>query len=70
MTKKIFDDGSSIEWVDKETLKYSEQGFSVLVWVDYYRESFLKFGRVINASSIIKWNVYPESSSKAKELKL
>ena len=64
MTKKLFDDGSSVEWVDKETLNYSEHGFSVLVRVDFFRESFFKYGRVIKASSIIEWNVYPESASK------
>ncbi len=56
MTIKIFDDDSSIEWVDKETLKYSESGFSVLIWVDYYKVGFLTYGRVIKTSSIVNWN--------------
>ena len=62
MKKKLFNDGSSIEWVDKETLKYSEKEFSVLIWVDYYKIGFFKYGRVIKASSIEKWNTEAESS--------
>lgn len=62
MKKKAFNDGSSIEWVDKETLKYSEKEFSVLIWVDYYKVGFLTYGRVIKASSIVNWNTTAEGS--------
>jgi len=64
MTKKTFDDGSSIEWIDKETLRYSEKEASVLIWVDYYKVGFLSYGRVVKTSSIMNWNTQLNGSSK------
>jgi hypothetical protein len=55
--KKIsikFPDGSSVAWVDRETLKYSDGSHSVLVWVDF-EPGFFSKGRIIKASSIQEW---------------
>jgi hypothetical protein len=60
--KKIFEDGSSIEWVDKETLKYTESGFSVHIWVDF-EPGFFSNGRIIKSSSIKTKDSLPWSSS-------
>ena len=63
MTNTIkFTDGSSIEWVDKETLRYSDASHSVLVWVDF-EPGFFNSGRIIKASSIIRWESYPPNES-------
>jgi len=56
--KKIFDDGSSIEWISKEGLKYAENGYSVLVWVDY-EPGFFNNSRIIKSSSLIRWQIKP-----------
>ena len=60
----LFDDGSTIDWVDKETLRYSENGYSVSIWVDF-EEGFFNSGRIIKSSSISRWNSYPEGHSEA-----
>lgn len=62
--KKIFKDGSFLEWVDKETLRYVEGGFNVLVWVDYFEEGLFSNGRVIKASSLVKWDSKPQNYSE------
>jgi hypothetical protein len=56
---KLFEDGSSVEWVDKETLKYIRGKFSVLVWVDF-EPGFFSTGRIVKSSSIEKWKTSPE----------
>jgi hypothetical protein len=60
ITKLI--DGSQIEWVDKETLRYSENGYSVLIWVDFEAGLF-KSGRVIKLSSLSNWQTRPKDKS-------
>lgn len=30
-----FYDGTTIEWPDKESLKYSDNGYVAMIWVDY-----------------------------------
>jgi hypothetical protein len=63
MKKKItFDDGSSVEWVDKETLQYREGNYSALIWVDF-EPGIFSSGKVIKASSINKWGSKPEDAS-------
>lgn len=56
---KLFDDGSSIEWIDKETLKYTDNGYSVSIWVDY-EPGFLNNDRIIKSSSLLHWEVKPD----------
>lgn len=61
--KSSFGEGDIlIEWVDKETLRYIENGFSVLVWVDY-EPGFFARGRIVRVSSIKKWEAKPENCS-------
>lgn len=62
MKNCIAEGNSSIEWVDKETLRYTENGFSVLVWVDY-EPGFFSRGRIIKSSSIVKWDEKPDNGS-------
>jgi hypothetical protein len=62
----LLDDGSSLEWVDKETLRYTESSFSVLIWVDF-EAGFFNGGRVIKLSSLATWNSRPEGSSSTIE---
>ncbi|GLI34002.1 hypothetical protein [Desulforhabdus amnigena] len=59
--KKTFDDGSYVEWVDRETLKYTSGDFSVLVWVDF-EPGLFSGGRIIKASSIKNWDAKPAGS--------
>ncbi len=59
---KSFDDGSSVEWIDRETLKYSRGEFSVLVWIDSEPGVF-STGRIIRMSSIRNWETSPEGCS-------
>ena len=54
--------GSSLEWVDRETLRYSEDGFTVLVWVDF-EPGLLRGGRILKTSSIQEWTTKPEGAS-------
>lgn len=53
-----------IDWVDRETLAYCTEGFSVLVWVDY-EEGLFSRGRVIHADSIQHWLDADETSVRA-----
>jgi hypothetical protein len=62
-TKIIFNDGSSIEWVDKETIKYIEGKFSLLIWVDF-APGFFSNERIIKTNSMKSWNTTPESGNK------
>lgn len=56
--KKIsFDDGATVEWVDRETLRYSKEGRSVLVWVDFEKGIFSN-NKVIKSYSIKSWEDY------------
>lgn len=43
-----------IEWVDRETLRYSEEGRSVLAWVDYSL-GFFSNGRILRTESLKHW---------------
>ena len=54
----VFKDGSSIEWIDRETLWYAKDGFSVLIWVDF-EPGFFKSGRILRSSSIKEWASKP-----------
>jgi hypothetical protein len=57
--KKFFYNGKSVEWVDRETLKYSNGGFSALIWVDV-EPGFFPNGKIIKSSTIKNWKTVPE----------
>jgi hypothetical protein len=65
-----FDDASSLEWIDRETLRYSENGHEVSIWVDY-ESGLFKRGRVVKASSIVRWDSKPpeEPASISPEIR-
>ena len=55
----LLDDGSVIEWVEKENLSYTENGFTVSIWVDF-EPGFFDSRRIIKSSSIVRWDSRPE----------
>jgi hypothetical protein len=59
---KVFPDGSSLTWVDRETLRYSDSEYEVLAWVDY-ASGFFSRGRELRRSSIERWLKYPENAA-------
>jgi hypothetical protein len=50
----FFEDGTSLSWVDRETLKYEAGARHLLVWVDY-EAGFFNRGRVIRVESLRLW---------------
>lgn len=50
-----FSDGSSIEWIDRETIKYQEAGRYAFIWVDY-APGFFSRGRILKSNSIEYWH--------------
>ena len=71
--KVAFDDGSSIEWVNRESLRYIEPGYVALLWVDY-EPGFFNRGRVLMMESLRRWHEAPAndafeiSSAKREEI--
>lgn len=58
--KMLFDDGSSIEWSDRESLKYQERdGHMALIWVDF-EPGFFSRGRVLMSESLDRWRLVPD----------
>jgi hypothetical protein len=57
----VFEDGSSIEWIDRETLRYRKGDFSVSIWVDFAPGFFVK-GRILAQSSITNWATKPDGA--------
>ena len=60
--KVLFEDGSSVEWKNRESLKYIERGYVALVWVDY-EPGFFNNGRILKMSSLRRWYEAPPGSS-------
>ena len=58
MKKYMCKNGALIEWVDKETIRYTKNGFSVDIWVDF-EEGFFKRGRILKSESIVLWEKTP-----------
>ena len=61
--KVTFEDGSSVEWSGRDSLKYTEGGSSVYIWVDF-ESGFFSNGKVIKSSSINTWG----GEEKKKEI--
>jgi hypothetical protein len=55
--------GSSLTWVDRETVRYTEGEFSALVWVDY-EPGFFARGRIIRTSSLATWETTPANAQR------
>ena len=53
--------GATVEWVDRETVRYTDNGNSTLVWVDY-EPGFFSSGRVLRTESISKWQAHPSGT--------
>lgn len=53
--QSFFEDGSSITWIDRETVKYEIGDRHVLVWVDY-EGGFFSRGRVVRRQSLARWS--------------
>jgi hypothetical protein len=62
MTQHTFPDGSSIDWVDRETLRYSKGEYSALVWCDF-GEGFFSSERIIRTDSLLNWEKAPQGES-------
>lgn len=56
--KMAFNDGSFIEWADRESLRYIEPGRVALLWVDYETGIFNR-GRVLMMRSLDRWHEAP-----------
>lgn len=54
MSKKVFDDGSSVEWTSRESLRYTEGHLSVSIGVDF-EEGWFKSGRIVRTGTIRSW---------------
>lgn len=53
-----FPDGSTVAWLDRQTVRYERDGFVVLVWIDF--DEGLSIGkRVIKIESIQSWTEIP-----------
>lgn len=66
MPKKTvkFDDGSSIIWKDRESLRYEDAFHVALIWLDF-EPGFFKRGRVLRLESLARWHAYPAGSREA-----
>ena len=56
--RKYFDDGSYMEWESKEGLRYVENGYIALIWLDF-TSGLLSSSRVIKLSSLRCWHKKP-----------
>lgn len=59
-----FDDGSSIAYTSRESVSYSEPGYSVDVWVDM-GASFFSRTRIIKLESIRVWTQAPPGAERS-----
>ena len=59
-----FDDGSRMEWIDRETLRYVDGNLAVAIWTDF-EPGIFSSGRVVRESEIKRWSTSPEDSGSA-----
>jgi len=62
---KNFKDGSIVEWIDKETLRYKKNNCFVDVWVDWKQTGWFSSTRIIKASLLENWNCLDDTITKA-----
>lgn len=68
MKKYMCKNGALIEWIDKETIRYTKNGVSVDIWTDF-EKGFFKRGRVLKSESIVCWGNTPnECTTKISDL--
>lgn len=59
LKEQSFPDGSTVAWLDRQTVRYKRHGFVVLVWIDF--DEGLSIGkRVIKVESIQSWTEMPQ----------
>jgi len=58
-----FPDGSSLRWVDRETLRYKKGAFEVSIWVDF-EPGFFSRGRILRSSSLTEWSAFPSGTAE------
>ena len=61
-SQQEFSDGTTLEWIDRETIRYTEGQSYVDIWVDFAPGFFSK-GRVLRKSSLEQWTETPDSTS-------
>lgn len=64
-SRKTFEDGSCVEWKDRETLIYTEGDRSASIWVEF-EPGWFKSGRIIKSDSVELWDNF----SGAKGIKI
>jgi hypothetical protein len=61
---KNFEDGSVIEWLDKETLRYKKNKCYIDVWVDWKETGWFSSTRIIKVSLLKNWNCTDNTINK------
>ena len=58
----VFDDGSMVTWLDRESVRYTSQDiFVVDIWVDY-KGGVVISDRAIKSELLRKWTTAPEGT--------
>lgn len=53
--KIAFEDGSFVEWEDRESVRYTEDGREALIWVDWEPAGWFSSVRIVKADSVDFW---------------
>lgn len=54
-----FEDGTCVNWLDRQTVEYSKDGRTLLVWIDF--DNGWSIGkRVIKTESLDQWTKLPQ----------
>lgn len=59
---KHFEDGSIIEWLDKETLRYKRNNCYIDIWVDWKETGWFSSTRIIKISLLKNWNCQSDTT--------
>lgn len=59
--KIAFEDGSFVEWEDRESVRYTEDGREALIWVDWEPAGWFSSVRIVKADSVAFWGTTRES---------
>jgi len=58
----MFEDGSQLAWIDRESLRYEDNGFIALIWI-VPGPGFFSRTTVIKLSSLCSWHERPDGQS-------